>query len=353
MITIGVDAHKRLHVAIALDATGQRCGHWQGANSPEGWAALAAWAQDLGAERCWGIEGAWNYGRGLAQQLVARGETVYDINPRWTAHERRRARNRSKSDERDAQAIALYVWRQDSSLPAVSAEDATAVLAVLVSQRQAAVAEATRLRNQAHQLLLQADPAYRDHLPALTTQAGIAALEHYQAPHAGVLAATRAAAVRMLGQRLRLAVEQAAALAQQIEVLARAHFSPLLRLKGVQAMTAAALAVILGPGRRFQTAAEVALYAGVAPLAVSSAGRVRHRLNRGGNRQLNALLYRIALTQLRCFPPAQAYVARRLSEGKSKREALRALKRHLVRVVFRLWLECLRGAPSHPVAQAA
>jgi transposase len=285
--------------------------------------------------------------------LVAAGETVYDINPRWTAQERRRARNRSKSDVRDAHAIALYVWQQGSSLPVVSGEDATAVLAILVGQRQAAVAEATRLRNQAHQLLLQADPAYRDHLPALTTQAGIAALEQYQAPDGGLLAVTRAAAIRLLGQRLRLAVEQAAALARHIEVLARTHFAPLLRLKGVQAMTAATLAVILGPGRRFRTDAELALYAGVAPLEVSSAGRVRQRLNRSGNRQLNALLYRIAITQLGSFPPAQAYVARRLSEGKSKREAIRALKRHLMRVVFGLWLECLRGAPSRPAAQAA
>jgi hypothetical protein len=80
---------------------------------------------------------------------------------------------------------------------------------------------------------------------------------------------------------------------------------------------------------------------------------VRHRLNRGGNRQLNSILYRIALTQLRTLPAAQAYVARRMGEGKTKREALRALKRHLVRAIFRLWQECLRGAPEQPIAHAA
>src|SRR5690242_13266825 len=134
MITIGVDAHKTTHVAVALDASGQLCGHWQGANTAAGWAEAHAWAQTLGAERRWGIEGAWNYGRGLTQHLVASGEVVYDINPRWRAAERRRARNRSKSDLRDAQAIALYVWREGAALPAVQAEDTTAVLEVLVNQ---------------------------------------------------------------------------------------------------------------------------------------------------------------------------------------------------------------------------
>jgi transposase len=226
MISIGVDAHKSSHGAVALDAAGQLCGQWQGANSAEGWAAMQTWAQALGVERQWGIEGAWTYGRGLAQYLVAAGETVYDINARWTAQERRRARNRSKTEQRDAQAIALSVWRAGAALPSVTAEDVTAVLAVLVTQRQAVVAEATRVRNPAHQLLLQADPAYREHLPALTTQEGLAALETYQAPGPGALQETRAAALRMRGRRLRLAVTQAKQLQAQIEAQARAHFSP-------------------------------------------------------------------------------------------------------------------------------
>ncbi len=157
----------------------------------------------------------------------------------------------------------------------------------------------------------------------------------------------------MRGQRLRLAVEQATQVHQQIEAQARARFSPLMRLKGVQALTAGTLAVILGPGRRFRTDAGLALYAGVAPLEVSSAGRVRHRLNRGGNRQLNAVLYRIALTQRRSLPAAQAYVARRMGEGKTKREAIRALKRHLVRAIFHLWQECLRAERDQLIARVA
>ncbi len=352
-MTIGVDAHKSTHMAVALDAAGQESSHWQGANNAEGWADLQAWAQNLGEERQWGIEGAWNYGRGLAQYLVAAGEVVYDINPRWTAAERRHARNRSKSDRRDAQAVAVYVRREAAGLPVVTADDDAAILEVLVTQRDATVAEATRLRNQAHQLLLQIDPTYREHLPALTSAAGMAALENYTAPSPGALPAARAAAVRMLGQRLRLAVQQAEELKKQIEARARAGFSPLMELKGVQALTAGALAALLGPGRRFATDADLALYAGIAPLEVSSAGRVRHRLNRGGNRHLNSLIYRIVVTQLRCYPAAQEYVARRLSEGKTKREAIRALKRHIVRAVWRQWQQCLPPLQRPPDSKAA
>ena len=100
------------------------------------------------------------------------------------------------------------------------------------------------------------------------------------------------------------------------------------------------LAGALGPGGRFSSDAELAAYAGVAPLETSSAGLTRHRLNRGGNRRLNAIFYRITLTQARCSPEAKAYLERRVSEGKSQREAIRALKRFIARAVWRLWQEC-------------
>lgn len=97
---------------------------------------------------------------------------------------------------------------------------------------------------------------------------------------------------------------------------------------------------ILDPGHRFATDAQIAVYAGVAPLEGSSAGYVRHRLNRGGNRWLNAILYRIALTQARHSVEARAYLDRRVTEGKTRREAIRALKRFIIRAIWRLWQEC-------------
>ena len=110
---------------------------------------------------------------------------------------------------------------------------------------------------------------------------------------------------------------------------------------------------VLGPGGRFSTDAELAAYAGVAPLETSSAGLTRHRLNRGGNRRLNAILYRIALTQARCSPEAKAYLARCVSEGKSRREAIRALKRFIPRAIWRLWQECGTSSTRLPVEEVA
>ena len=352
MLTVGVDAHKQTNMAVAIDAAGREVARWRGPNSVAGWQQLAAWATARDADVRWGIEGAWNYGRGLAQQLVEAGATVYEVNARWTAAGRRRARTQGKSDRLDARAVALVVWREAGTLPAVAADDETGVVDLLVTERTGIVAEATRLRNQLHQLLLQLDPDYRTHIPSLTSQKGLRAVEGYATDDTRALPQQRAAAVRRLAQRLQLLVAQARDLAAQIRDLAATRFAPLATICGVDLLTAGALAGLLGPGRRFASDAQLAAYAGVAPLEASSAERVRHRLNRGGNRQLNAILYRIALTQARCSPAAQAYLARRVGEGKTKREARRALKRFIVRAVWRRWQECL-AAPVAPAALAA
>jgi transposase len=166
------------------------------------------------------------------------------------------------------------------------------------------------------------------------------------------LVQARVATVRRLAQRLRLALQQADELATQIRQHSQTRFVALTRICGVSLLTAGALAGILGPGQRFRTEAQLAAYAGVAPLEASSAGRVRHRLNRGGNRRLNAILHRVAVAQARCSPAARAYLQRREAGGKSHREAIRALKRFLIRAGWRAWQECLAGATAHPTAPA-
>src|SRR5579859_68511 len=320
VITIGVDAHKQMHVAVALDETGRPVGQWQGANASGAWRNLHQWAKELGPARRWGIEGAWNYGRGCAQHLVGAGEEVYDVNPRWTAQGCRRARSMAKNDRLDAKSVAMVILRETVTLPRVQADDDTAVLDLLVTQRDDALAEATRLRNQIHQLLLQIDPEYRSHVPNLQSQAGLKAVETYPVPEDRSLGQERAKAIRRLAERLRLALRQAEELTEQIEALAQEHYAPLTQLCGINLLTAATLAGILGPGQRFATEAQLAFYAGVAPLEASSAARTRHRLNRGGNRRLNAVLYRIALTQARYSPEARGYLQRRRGEGKTGRE---------------------------------
>lgn len=353
MITIGVDAHKRLHVALALDEAGRELGGWRGPNSPAGWQDLFSWAQELDSVHEWGIEGAWGNGRGLAQHLVERDERVYEINARWTASGRRRARRPGKTDGLDARAVALFVRQEAPSLPRVLLEDETAVLDLLATQREAAIAESTRLRNQIHALMLQVDPVYETKFPSLLTAAALDALESYRAPQPGPLQEQRAVAVRRLAARLRLALGQADELKEEIACLASSRFMPLTRLCGVNLLTAGTLAGILGPGARFATDAQLAAYAGVSPLEASSAGRTRHRLNRGGNRRLNSVLYRIVLTQAHHLPAARTYLERRVSEGKTRREAHRCLRRYVIRAIWHLWQECLLAENQKFRANAA
>ena len=341
MITIGVDAHKSVHVAIALDDARQEIGQWRGPNSRSGWDRLVQWANGFERPRQWGIEGAWSYGRGLAQLLVTGEETVYEINARWTAARRRGARRLGKTDRLDASAVAMLVRQEAPDLPRVFPEDVTAVLDLLTTEREAALGEATRLKNQIHALLAQIDPEYRQHIPTLSSKSGLEAVEQYRAASSDLLSQERAASVRRLAQRLRLALTQVAELEREIKARTEPGFSPLTRLCGVNVLTAGVLAGILGPGTRFESEAQLASYAGAAPLEASSAGVVRHRLNRGGNRRLNGILHMIALTQMRSWPPAQAYIARRISEGTSKREAMRALKRYLIRAIWHQWQDCV------------
>ncbi len=340
MITVGVDAHKRVHVALALDDSGRELAHWRGPNSVAGWEQILRWAQDWHSELQWGIEGAWGYGRGLAQFLVDSGQRVYEVNARWTALGRKRARKSDKTDLLDARAIAQMVRQEEEGLPAIQQEDQTTLLDMMTTEREQALAEATRLRNRIHALLLHLDPQYPKVLKDLKSKKSLNFLENYPIPDRNPVQQERALSVRRLAQRLRLALDQADELARRIKKLAAQHALPLTRLCGVNLLTAGTLAGILGPGQRFGNDAQLASYAGVAPLEASSAGIVRHRLSRAGNRRLNSIIYRIALTQAKHHPEARAYLERRVSEGKTRREAFRALKRYIVRAVWKLWQEC-------------
>jgi transposase len=342
MLTIGVDAHKRVHAAVAVDGLGRDIDQWRGPNTPAGTQALATWATALRADGCaerqWGIEGAWQYGRGLAQQLVAAGEAVVDVNPRLTAGERRGSRERDKSDRLDARSVARVVARDGAQLPVVPAEDGSSVLAIWTQERAQLQHDATRLRNELHQQLTQLDPAYPTTLGDLTTPAVVAELVATTvADAADVLGQARAATVRRLAQRLQQVLAHLHEVTNLLEAVGREYLGDMDAIYGIGPLTAAELAGHLGPGRRFATDAQLACYAGAAPLEASSGEVVRHRLNRGGNRQLNAILERIALTQSRGYADAQTYLARRRGEGKTSREARRALKRYLCRPILHAW----------------
>ena len=139
MITVGVDAHKKIHVGLAPMCRANADWAPLATNSKRGWDSFWSWLEGLGEECRVGIEGAWGYGRGLAQRLVTAGEAVYEVNARWTAAGRRSARKSDKTDRLDAHAVALYLHREGDVLPRIACEDETAVLDLLATEREAAV----------------------------------------------------------------------------------------------------------------------------------------------------------------------------------------------------------------------
>lgn len=344
VITVGVDAHKTIHVAVALNEAGQRIGEWSGGNTVSEWGRFHAWITSFDGQRQVGIEGAGSYGLGLAGSLVQAGEVVYDVNGRLTALGRRHARRRGKSDSLDAEAVAQTVRRETDALPLVVRNDDASILSHLSGERDALVQETTRVQNQLHAVLFKLDPEYKTWV-SLDSKRDLATLEVLASEDGDTrLHVVLKASVRRHAEHLAMLKRNVAALAREIETLAQAY-APLTEIVGIAPLTAGTLAGILGSHAPFESDAQLAAYAGVAPLEASSAGNGRYRLNRGGNRRLNAIVYRIAITQQRYPGEGKTYVERKLREGHTKREAIRALKRYIVRAIWRNWRRC---APPPP-----
>lgn len=328
MHVVGIDSHKATLAACAIDEVGQVVGERTFANAGPGFEALQGWLVELEVVRV-GIEGSAGYGAAAARSLLGSGLSAVEVPPQLSHRERIRTRRAGKSDPGDALAIARVTLRE-TSLPPVRLADASRELQLLVQAREDLVAEATRVRNRLHADLVVLVPGYA------TAAANLVAARH------------RAAAARMLrrlpGVHAELArgrLGRLAQLATEIRELERrigqlVADHPLRRLPGAGALVTAKLIGEIGDIRRFRSADAFAMLAGVAPIPASSGQVSRMRLNRGGNRQLNRALFCIAFAQARTYAPAQAFMARKRAEGKSWREAMRALKRHLARVVFRL-----------------
>jgi transposase len=331
VIVIGIDPHKQTHTAAAVGAAGALVGELTVAATPEGASRLLAWASGFGSERLWAIEDCRHVSRSLERFLAGRGERLVRVPPKLMAGSRRGDRRRGKSDPIDALAVARAALREPN-LPSLLDDPAARELKLLLDHRDDLVAERTRLESRLrwhlHELELGADvPPAKLHRArwlrrlngrlARSEQTLLVAIAREQLHRIAALTRRVDELERQLGERV------------------RAHAPALLRLPGCGVLTAAKLVAETGPINRFDSDAGLALHAGVAPLDASSGRQRRHRLNRSGNRQLNCALHRIAITQARCHPPARLYLARRQAEGKTRREALRCLKRHLARTIYR------------------
>ena len=336
MAVIGIDTHKATLAACAVDELGAVVAERIFGNDPAGHTALAGWAAELGVERI-GLEGSSSFGAAAARHLAAAGFDACEVPPHLSRRERIRTRRAGKSDPGDALAIARVAAREPD-LPPIRLADRSTEIGLLLSAREDLVREATRVRNRLHADLLVLVPGYGGAI------ANLVADRHRRSVgrQLGSLTGIHAELARGRLARLGALMIEARALEARIAGLVGAH--PLLELPGAGVLTTARLVAEAGDIARFRSADAFAMLAGVAPIPASSGQVQHHRLNRGGNRQLNRALYSIALAQAWHHPPARAFIARKRAAGKTWREALRALKRHLARVVFQL----LRGASAQP-----
>ncbi|MGD0863685.1 MAG: IS110 family transposase [Candidatus Limnocylindrales bacterium] len=333
MTAIGIDTHKATLAACAVDELGRPVGEATFANDRAGHVAFIAWARSIAPEATIGVEGSSSFGAPLARTAQGAGLCVREVPPHLSRVERLRTRRPGKSDPGDALAIARVTARE-SNLPPIRLPDRTTELRLLLEAREDLVAESTRARNRLHAHLLTLAPGYGGTVTNLVAAHRRATAGRLLRGIGGV----QAELARGLLLRLAHLDREVKALTIRIGLLVAGH--PLLGLPGAGPITAARLIAEVGDVRRFRSADALAALAGVAPIPASSGQVQRMRLNRGGNRQLNRAFYVIAVIQSRFFPPAKAYVTRRMEvDGKSWREAIRALKRMLVRPVFRLLLE--------------
>lgn len=332
MVVFGVDPHKQTHTVVAVDEAGKQLGQLTVKARRAGHLRLVKWAARFGGPRRWGVEDCRHVAGGLLHELLAAGEEVVMVPPKLMAACRASARTRGKSDPIDALAVARGVLREPD-LPMAHLDEESLDVRLLVDHREDLVAERTRRINRLRWHLVALDP---DLEPPVKTLTRLKTLRDLAARLEQVPCSTRQRLACELVEQVLAATIHINELEREITCLVRPMAPALLTIPGVAGLTAAKLVGEVAGIGRFRTPAQLANLAGTACIPVWSGNREKHRLNRGGNRQLNAAVHRIAVTQVRIHPPAQQlYARRREQHSDTTAGALRVLKRHLIDVVFR------------------
>lgn len=327
----GVDTHKDLHVAAAVDTTGRLLGTAAFPTTAAGYRALLGWLRGLGEVARVGVEGTGSYGAGLARHLAAAGVEVVEVD----RPDRRLRRRRGKSDPVDAEAAARAALSGTATGTPKSGTGTAEMVRVLRVARRSALKARTQAANQLHALRDTAPAEVRERLRPLRTAELVARAARFRpGPVDSPAAATKAAMTALARRHLALDAEVAGLDAQLGRLLATAA-PDLLARHGVGVDTAGALLVAAGDNpHRLRSERSFAALCGVSPLDASSGRQRRHRLNRGGDRQANHALWRIVLVRMAHDPRTRDYVARRRAEGRTTREIIRCLKRYVAREVY-------------------
>lgn len=337
MIVIGADIHKSTHALAAVSGEGGTvAGELEIRADEAGHRSALRWARELDRERVWAIEDCRHLSRRFEQALIAAGERVVRVPPRMMGQARRGEREAGKSDQIDARAVARAVVKEGvERFPSAFLDQRALEIKLLLDHRTDLIAERTRQVNRLRWHLVDLCPELEAEIPPRRLDSG-RMLDRIARRLRGEKRTARARIALELVASIRAISRQASALERELRELIIAYRPALLAEQGLGVLTAATLIGRTAGAERFLSDAQFARHAGVAPIPVSSGRRDRHRLHRGGDRQLNRALHVIAITRARIDPQTRAYLERKRAEGKSNREALRCLKRHLARHVHRL-----------------
>jgi len=329
---IGVDTHKQAHTAAVVDRLGGVSETFEFCADPAGYRRVLARVAGRGGLRVWGVEGTGSYGAGLTGFLQGAGERVVEVE----RPARPPRRNGARSDAIDAVRAAREVLAGGDLVEPRRRGEREAVR-VLLGTRNGAVVARTKALNHLQALVVTASDRLRSRLDGLTSvqlarqAARLRLRADLPIEDQATIRAMRACAHRML-----VCEQEAAELEAELERILTDQVPHLLAETGIGPISAAAIYLAWSHHGRIRNDAAFATLAGVAPIPASSGQTTRHRLNRGGDRQLNRALHTITLSRLSCHPETRAYAARRLAEGKTSREIRRCLKRHLARRLYKL-----------------
>ena len=330
-VAVGIDTHKHLHVAVALDGLGGRLGELTVPTDRGGYARLEDWATRFGRVHAFGIEGTASYGSGVTRHLRRAGHRVIEVN-RPDRHDRRM---NGKSDALDAENAARAVLSGRATATPKAADGQVEMIRQIKIAKDTAVKARSQAMVTLKALVITAPSELREQLEGRSTMALIERCAGFRpgpmtSPTAAAKHALRGLARRW--QRLRLEIEEhERLLAQLTEAVAPAMVAAF----GIGPDTAAEMLIVAGDNvDRVRSEPAWAKLCGVCPVPASSGKTDRHRLNRGGHRQANAALYRTVIVRLRLHQPTIDYVARRTAEGKTKAEIIRCLKRYVAREIW-------------------
>lgn len=347
MVVIGIDAHKRTHTAVAVDGNGAQLGVRTVPANSGGHLELVRWAESFEGRR-FAVEDCRHLTRQLERDLLGAGEEIVRVPPKLMAGQRRSARTRGKSDPIDALSVARAAQREPD-LPVASLEGEERAVRLLLDHREDLVAERTRIINRVRWHLHGLDPALELSAGDLTC---VKPVERLLARVDG-LEGVEAQILRELLPRLIELTTTERRLEREIAARVAPLAPSLVEVEGCGALTAAKIVGETAGVTRFRNRNAFARHNGTAPIPVWSGNSDHHRLNRGGNRQLNAAIHRIAITQLRGSGPAREYFDRLIASGKTKRDALRIVRRRLSDVIYKRLLEDSRTRRAAGFAEAA